>query len=83
MAASVIGAFAAVDSDYQRAAASALACYGIAAEMAAGSSGGPASFKAALFDCLYNLDQPTVDRLQRIESVAGRIPGRLPEPDNQ
>ena len=68
MAASVIGAFAAVDSDYRQAAACALACYGIAAELAARQSSGPASFKAALFDCLYNLDQPTVERMQRIEA---------------
>jgi hydroxyethylthiazole kinase len=68
MAASVIGAFAAVDSDSRRAAACALACYGIAAELAAKRSHGPASFKAELFDCLYNLDQPTIERMQRIET---------------
>jgi hydroxyethylthiazole kinase len=68
MAASIIGAFASVDSDYRQAAACALACYGIAAELAAGQSSGPVSFKAALFDCLYNLDQPTVERMQRIET---------------
>lgn len=68
MAASVVGAFAAVDSDYRRAAACALACYGIAAELAAKQSHGPASFKNALFDCLYALDQPTVERMQRIEA---------------
>jgi hydroxyethylthiazole kinase len=66
MAASIIGAFAAVESDHRQAAACALACYGMAAELAAEQSGGPAAFKAALFDCLYNLDQPTVARLQRI-----------------
>jgi len=68
MAASVIGAFAAVEPDYRRAAAGALACYGIAAELAAKKSSGPASFKAALFDCLYNLDQPTIEKMQRIEA---------------
>jgi len=68
MAASVIGAFAAVEPDCRRAAACALACYGIAAELAAEKSRGPASFKEALFDSLYSLDQPTVDRLQRIEA---------------
>jgi hydroxyethylthiazole kinase len=69
MAASVIGAFAAVNRNYRQAAACALACYGIAAELAAKTSRGPASFKAALFDCLYNLDQPTVERMQRIEEM--------------
>jgi hydroxyethylthiazole kinase len=68
MAASVIGAFAAVESDYRQAAACALACYGIAAELAAEKSSGPASFKAALIDCLCNLDQPTVEKMQRIET---------------
>jgi hydroxyethylthiazole kinase len=67
MAASVIGAFAAVEPDYRRAAAGALACYGIAGELAGNQSRGPASFKAELFDCLYNLDRPTVEARQRIE----------------
>ncbi|MGB7749356.1 MAG: hydroxyethylthiazole kinase [Verrucomicrobiia bacterium] len=68
MAASVIGAFAAIEPDCRKAAACAMACYGIAAELAAKKSRGPASFKAALFDCLYNLDQPTVEKMQRIET---------------
>jgi hydroxyethylthiazole kinase len=66
MAASVIGAFVAVEPDYRRAAAAGLACYEIAAELAAQKSSGPASFRLALFDCLYQLDQPTVERMQRI-----------------
>jgi hydroxyethylthiazole kinase len=68
MAASVIGAFAAVEPDTPRAAAAALACYGIAAELAAKKARGPAAFKSALFDCLYNLDRPTVEKMQRIEA---------------
>jgi hydroxyethylthiazole kinase len=67
MAASVIGAFAAVEPDLSLAAACALACYEIAAELAAETASGPASFKEHLFDSLYNLDRETVDRLQRIE----------------
>ena len=66
MATSVIGAFAAVERDLGRAAACALACYGIAAEVAAEKAAGPATFKERLFDCLYNLDRETVSRLQRI-----------------
>jgi len=66
MAASVIGAFAAVERDLALAAACALACYGVAAELAAEKSSGPASFKERLFDCLYQLDRQTVDRRQRI-----------------
>ena len=68
MAASVIGAFAAVEPDCRKAAACALAAYGIAAELAAKKARGPASFKAALFDCLYRLDQATVAKRQRIEA---------------
>jgi hydroxyethylthiazole kinase len=67
MAASVIGAFAAVERDLALAAACALACFGITAEIAAENSSGPVSFKVRLLDCLYNLDRATVDRLQRIE----------------
>jgi len=68
MAASVIGAFAAVESDMSLAAACALAIYGIAGEVAAEKASGPASFKERLFDCLYNLDRESVDRMQRIET---------------
>jgi hydroxyethylthiazole kinase len=68
MAASVIGVFAAVEADHARAAAAALVCYGLAAELAAPQARGPASFKAALFDCLYQLDQATVEGIQRVET---------------
>jgi hydroxyethylthiazole kinase len=68
MAASVIGAFAAVERDLALAAACALACYEIAAEVAAEKAFGPASFKERLFDSLYSLDRRTVDRMQRIET---------------
>ena len=67
MAASVIGAFAAVERDLAMAAACALAFFGIAAEVAAEKAPGPATFKERLFDCLYNLDRATVDRMQRVE----------------
>jgi hydroxyethylthiazole kinase len=70
MATSVIGAFAAVEPHLSLAAASGLACYGIAAELAAEQARGPASFKERLFDCLYNLDRETVGRMQRIEGPA-------------
>jgi len=66
MATSVIGAFATVERDFTLAAAAALACYGIAAELAAEQATGPATFKERLFDCLYNLDAATVERRQRI-----------------
>jgi hydroxyethylthiazole kinase len=69
MAASVIGAFAGVSTDVTFAAASALACYGIAGELAAATACGPASFKQALFDCLYSLNPDTVRRMLKLESA--------------
>jgi len=51
----VTGAFAAVEEDPLTAAAAALACFGLAADRAAGEAAGPASFKTRLYDALYNL----------------------------
>ena len=66
MASSIIGAFAAVQpKDTAHAAASALICFGIAAELAAKKATGPASFKEALFDHMYNLDKKTIDKRAR------------------
>ena len=69
MAASVIGAFAAVEPDRVNAAAAALACYEIAAELAVEQGAGPGTFKERLFDCLASLDRPTCERRQRIQSL--------------
>jgi len=55
MSTAVIGAFAAVETDRLVAAVSALACYGLAAELAAERAAGPGSFKSELFDALFNL----------------------------
>jgi hydroxyethylthiazole kinase len=66
MATSVIGAFAAVETDLAVAAAAGLACFEIAAELAAGKASGPASFKERLFDCLFSLDRETVKKRQQI-----------------
>ncbi len=55
MAASVTGAFAAVSKDRVISTAAALAVFGLAGERAAPRSIGPASFKQALLDELYNL----------------------------
>ncbi|MCR4398695.1 MAG: hydroxyethylthiazole kinase [Firmicutes bacterium] len=70
MATSVIGAFASVTKDYAWASAAALACYGIAAEIAAENSRGPGSFQAALFDAVYNLTPALVRERARV-AVAG------------
>jgi len=55
MSTTMIAAFAAVERDYLWAAAAGLACFGLAAELAAEKAMGPASFKVALFDQIYNL----------------------------
>jgi len=66
MAASVIGAFAAVEKDLARASASALVCFGIAAEIASGISIGTGSFKNDLFDCVYNLNREQVETREKL-----------------
>ena len=55
MSTSAIAAFCAVDKDLTFASASALACFGIAAQLASKKSRGPGSFKANFFDSIYNL----------------------------
>ena len=67
MAASVIGAFAAVEPDHVRAAASALVCYGIAAELAAAKTDAPMAFKLQLLDSLYLLGRSDVETRQDLE----------------
>lgn len=66
MATSVIGTFAAVEKDLTLAAASGLACFEIAAECAVKSSSGLGSFKENLYDCIYNLDKKTIERMQKV-----------------
>jgi hydroxyethylthiazole kinase len=68
MAGSVIAAFCAVEKDAALAAAHALACYGIAGQLAAedGASKGPSSFKTAFIDRMESLSREDVDGLARI-----------------
>lgn len=66
MATTVIAAFAAVERDYLIAAAGGLAAYGLAAELAAPLARGPASFKVAFLDQLYNLTPEQVAEGVRI-----------------
>lgn len=66
MATTAIAAFAAVEADALIATASALAAYGIAAELAAQEARGPASFKVALFDRLDALTPELVAQRARI-----------------
>ncbi|PIU53357.1 MAG: hydroxyethylthiazole kinase [Deltaproteobacteria bacterium CG07_land_8_20_14_0_80_60_11] len=66
MAASVIGAFAAVEPDLALAAAAGLICFNVAGELAAELSPGPGAFKVKLFDCLDALDEPTLAARRRV-----------------
>ncbi|MFH0863296.1 MAG: hydroxyethylthiazole kinase [Candidatus Altiarchaeota archaeon] len=66
MAASVIGAFCAVEKDYPMASASALACYGIAGELAAKEAKGPGSFKEGFYDAVASLDRRHVDSMAKV-----------------
>lgn len=66
---SVIGAFVAVERNIVFAATGALVCFGIAAEIAAGMSKGPGSFKNNFYDCLFSLDRETVEKMKKIERI--------------
>ena len=67
MASSVIGTFSAVEDDLAYAAASALVCFEIAAECAVKLSEGPGTFKEKIFDCIFNLDKKTIEKMQKAE----------------
>ncbi len=66
MATTTVAAFAAVEPDPVVAAACALAYYGRAAELAAEEAKGPASFKVAFFDWLYNMTPEQAEQGARI-----------------
>ncbi|MBU0503407.1 MAG: hydroxyethylthiazole kinase [Candidatus Omnitrophota bacterium] len=66
MAASVIGTFAAVEKDLSFAAASGLVCFEIAAELAVKKALGPGTFKEKIYDCIYNLDEKTLNGMQKV-----------------
>jgi len=67
MAASVIGAFAAVEKDYAKAATAALSAFGIAGELAAKDSKGPGTFKERFYDEIYNLTEEKLEKMRKIE----------------
>jgi len=69
MAASVLGSFAAVESDYTKAAAEALSLYGIAGELAAKNSKGPGSFKENFYDEVYNLKVKEIEKMKKIDEI--------------
>jgi hydroxyethylthiazole kinase len=69
MSTTMIGAFTAVEKDYALASAAALATFGFAAEIAAKKSNGPASFKVALLDIVYNLLPEQIEEGAKIIQV--------------
>ncbi|HTX43833.1 MAG TPA: hydroxyethylthiazole kinase [Methanocella sp.] len=66
MAASMAGAFAAVAKDHVAASAAAFAAFGLAGEKAARHCEGPASFKVALLDEVYNLTPGELEKGARV-----------------
>jgi len=62
MATTAVATFCAVEKDPLVAAAAALACYGLAAELAAIRSSGPGTFRAALLDSLYQLTPAQIEK---------------------
>jgi hydroxyethylthiazole kinase len=69
MAASVIGAFAAVESDITLAAACAMSVYGIAGEMAAVDAKGPGSMKQNMFDTIMAVSRKDILKGARIDAA--------------
>jgi hydroxyethylthiazole kinase len=71
MATTAIATFAAVArDDYLAATASALAAYGLAAELAAPHARGPGTFRAAFLDALHHLTPEQVTEGARIAEIA-------------
>jgi hydroxyethylthiazole kinase len=65
-ASALCGAFAAVNADYCRAAAEAMAVMGIVGELAVARSQGPGSLQVNFIDALYNLSAGQIEEtLQR------------------
>jgi hydroxyethylthiazole kinase len=70
MATTVVAIFCAVESDKLLAAASALACYGLAAERAARRAKGPGTFRASLLDELYHITPALLEKGARVVNLA-------------
>jgi len=70
MATAAVAAFAAVERDALAATAAGLACFEIAAEVAADVSGGPGTFRGALLDAVAALDGPTIVRRSHLREWA-------------
>jgi hydroxyethylthiazole kinase len=68
-AAAIVAAFAAIDPDFFAAAATALACFGLAGEIAARSASGPGSLAYSMLDALYLMTPEDLQAGCRIELV--------------
>jgi len=69
MAASIIGCFCAVEEDYALASAAALACYGIAGEIASTRAEGPGTFKEAFYDAAYGLNRSEIESMLKVRKL--------------
>lgn len=67
MSASVLASFASVAEEPLTAATSAMVSYNVAAEQAASSARGPASFRRGLLDALFSLDSATIQEHAQVE----------------
>ncbi len=70
MSTTVVAVFCAVEKDRLAAAASALACYGLAAERAARGTKGPGSFRASLLDELYHMTPERLEKGARVVDLS-------------
>ncbi len=61
-ATALCGAFAAVNPDYDQAAAHAMAVMGIAGEIAAENAAGPGSFQVCFIDALYHISETEIEK---------------------
>jgi hydroxyethylthiazole kinase len=66
----LVGAFAAVESDYCAAAAGALAYFGLVGERAAADNRSPGSFRIAIDDALYEVEPDDLATEARIQEVS-------------
>jgi hydroxyethylthiazole kinase len=69
MAASMIGAFTAVNREFPAAAAEALACYGVAGELAAVEAQGPGTFRERFFDKIFHLEEGIIRERSKVEEL--------------
>jgi hydroxyethylthiazole kinase len=70
MATTVVAIFCAVEPDKLVATASALACYGLAAERAARGTKGPGSFRSSLLDELYHMTPSIVEKGAQVVDIS-------------